>query len=186
MDKRWITGFVALLFVTVATTWYLHTPQHAILAMEKAMRTGEVAAIEGLVDFPAMRGAAKAHTLDMARKEPKFAKFLEENPKKLIEANQLLDAQLQEQITATAISGSLRIAEKNGPARGFPKLSEDWAVKDESWTRFTAVHADPDGQLQLQFERQGLTWRIVGFDIVGIDTARLRDELAETFGEMGG
>lgn len=182
--KRYILLVLILLTFAGGGAWYWTSPERALVRMEAAIQSGDVARVEEVVDFPAVRKSAKLAIYQIMRQQPGFETYLEEHPEKVKEAERELDQMLAQSITPEAASNLLKRSQSDGPFAGLSKQSEGWSIRKDAWDRFAAVNRNPYGQLELKFERQGFDWRLVGVELAGMDLIRMGEDLKKTFDQQ--
>ncbi len=181
MTRKAVVIVLPLVLMAFAI-WYLLSPARTVADMQEAMKVGDEAVIASLVDFPAVREDAAKMMISMGDQDPDFRRMVAAHPAKRAEFMEAAKRQMERELTPQSIALLLREAEANGPAPGMPRLSEGWEISSSGWNRFSVVHPDPDGKIQLNFERRGFKWRIVGFELgQENDYAQVRSDLEKTF-----
>ncbi|WP_164843988.1 DUF2939 domain-containing protein [Croceicoccus ponticola] len=151
----------ALLFVIAAAFggWFVGSRLYAVHDLSQAARDGDVARLEGRVDFPAFRESLKSEVGGaieredigglgsvLAKASASFAidKFV--NPETV--------AQLVRTGQADGVTVAVR-AEEREPV--------DWRIESGDLHAFRLTGPDPRGALI--FRRDGLGWRLAGIDL---------------------
>jgi Protein of unknown function (DUF2939) len=169
---------VALTACAVAG-WYWYSPVRAVDALETAVRNGDEAALEKIVDFDAVRTNLKA---DLHQAIDSKDRSREDRPLASIGAaigGAIADGAVDAFVTPRAVAAAVR---------GRASLRSDAAEDDVDRVDFDIDRSGPsrfyarartddrDGvRATFQFARRGLGWRVVRLEVPGF-ADRLRDQ----------
>jgi hypothetical protein len=164
---------IALLF----GGWYFASPTMALKGLADAAKTGDAAAIESRVDFPAVRSsfkdqfkaklaseAAKPNADPMAKMGMAFAE-------------QLLNPVVDKMITPDAVAKMIAQGGKLGKAAptkddASTKSADDWEIERTGFSEFRVQSSKDKGGPQLVFKRDGLSWKLSEIDISKVNLGK--------------
>ena len=177
MLKKLLPGLVTAGVVLLAAAWGL-APVFTGHAVMRAADRGDEAALERLVDFPALRISLKEALTDEAvsrlRRDPRLAdKGL--GGLGVMLAPMLVSGVVDVAITPQGVAAMVSTARapseggeaQDRPHGGKPDLHKAWGYRDLNTFAITLTDRDqPDQSLALLMERRGLfTWKLAAVDL---------------------
>jgi len=173
------TSVVVVVVACAVAGWYWYSPVRAVDALETAVRDGDEAALERIVDFAAVRTNLKA---DLREAMQSTDREDDDRPLASIGAaigSAIADGAIDALVTPRAVAAAVR---------GHSSLRSDAADDDVDHIDFDIDRAGPsrfyahtgtndrDGdRATFLFARRGLRWRVVRLDVPGF-ADRLREQ----------
>ena len=147
--------------------WYLASPWWAMKSLADAARAQDVAALEERVDFPALRASAADQVTERIRSEQGRGGLVDLVGGAAAEriGRELLDRTLTpSNVGSLVATGALATPLLPGNLRG---QDIAWEVERDGLDHFGAVGTFADGTQgpTLIFTRNGLGWKLTGFDL---------------------
>ncbi len=160
-----LISLIALIF----GAWYLASPWFAMNGLAEAAQDGDTAALEDKVDFPALRASTSEQITEAARRGSGQSGLLARVPAVVTEriGREALDRALTpETVGRMVASGTLAADFLPEQLRG-QEIS--WGVEREGFDSFRAIGTFEDGTAgpTLIFARDGLAWKLTGFELPG-------------------
>lgn len=170
MSKKTLMAFVAAILVA-AGVWYWASPYYAMYQLQDAAREGNKDALKEHVDFPAVRASMKQELRERLAAE--MAKEQGDNPfgaMGMMFAMGLVGTMIDGMVTPEAIAAMVehgRIQREGAETSSQSAQEQDWSVERDGLDTF---RASPEGDgvqagLALVFERDGLSWNLVGIEL---------------------
>ncbi|AKM11261.1 DUF2939 domain-containing protein [Croceicoccus naphthovorans] len=157
---------IVLLIVAAAVAggWFVGSRFYALYDLREAARSGDVARLEGRVDFPAFRDSLKAEVGGAIERERMGSSDLGTRLAKA-GAGLAIDGLVTPEAVATLV--------RSGQAAGVTVARREdatepveWHIEGDGLHAFRLVTSDSDGALI--FRRDGLGWKLAGIDLDGI------------------
>jgi hypothetical protein len=176
--KTWVKGLLALAVVAVVGA-YLAMPILTVRALVQAAETGDEAALERLVDFPAFRESLKeqltARLMAEMREDPRADDDVLGGLGMLF-GPMLVDGAVDALVNPSAIAAMVQTAEAPEPADAVvppePRAEDDeirksYAYRDLNTFVLGLTDPDrPDEPLKLLLKRDGLFgWKLAGVEL---------------------
>ncbi len=157
-----------LILALIVGGWYFASPWLAMKGLADAAQAGDVAELERRVDFPALRASASDQISEATQRRRGQGGFLGEVSGAVAErvgrevANRALTP---EAVGAMVATGGFAVGLLPERLRG-QEIS--WDVEREGFDNFRAAGTFEDGTAGpiLIFARDGLGWKLTGFEIV--------------------
>ncbi|WP_164549511.1 DUF2939 domain-containing protein [Tsuneonella rigui] len=173
MRRKFALVAVAVVALLAVGGWYWGSPLYAMSQLKSAAMEGDAEALEDNIDFPKVRGSVKsqmraAMAAELVKDDDNpFGKLGAMMAMGMIDgivdglvtpegmAAMIAEGKMQKPRTTSASSGSA------------DKKPVEWTVERKGWDRFTAKPVVAAGQAapSLQFERDGLGWKLAGIKI---------------------
>lgn len=176
--KGWVKGLLALAVVAVLTA-FLAMPILTVRALVSAAKTGDEAALERLVDFPAFRESLKteltARLMAEAREDPRADSVL--GGLGMLLGPMLVDGAVDALVNPPTIAAMVRTAEAPDPADAVrpeepqaddgDDIRQSYAYRDLNTFVLGLTDPDrPDERLNLLLKRRGLFgWKLAGVEL---------------------
>ena len=176
--KGWVKGLLLLAVVAVAAA-YLAMPILTVRALVRAAETGDEAALERLVDFPAFRESLKTQLTGRLMAEMRDDPRADDSALAglgMLFGPMLVDGAVDALVNPPAIAAMVQTAEAPDPADAVTHAepqSEDgdirksYAYRDPNTFVLGLTDADrPDETLKLLLKRDGLFgWKLAGVEL---------------------
>lgn len=163
--RKLILAFAVVLALFAA--WYFASPWYAMKSLADAARAGDVAALEGKVDFPAVRQSAREQLGALVGQQQERGGLFGMVPDAIVEraGREVIDRAVNADSLGTLVATGAMAA---------PFLPErlrtqaiDWDVERDDFDHFRGVGTFEDGTPgpQLLFRRDGAGWLVTGFEL---------------------
>ncbi|KLE35239.1 DUF2939 domain-containing protein [Aurantiacibacter luteus] len=158
---------LAVILLALFAGWYFASPWWAMRSLADAARSGDVAALEGKVDFPAVRRSAREQLGELVGQQRERGGLFGMVP------DAIVDRAGREVIDRAVNADSLGTLVATG-AMAAPFLPErlrtqaiTWDVERDDFDHFRGVGTFADGTPgpQLLFRREGAGWLVTGFKL---------------------
>jgi Protein of unknown function (DUF2939) len=164
-------ALIGLLLITVLFGgWYFASPSLALKGLADAAKAGDATAIEGRVDFSAVRTSFKEQfkaKLAVEAKKPNADPMAKMG---LAFAEQMLNPMVDKMITPTSVAtmiaqgGTLGATVKGSDAKP-AQNADDWKIERTGFSEFHVQSIKDENGPKLIFKRAGLSWKLSGIDI---------------------
>ncbi len=167
--RKWI--IITLLALCVAAGWIFASPWLAMQGLRNAALGRDADALEQRVDFPAVRESLKGQLQQQVARE---ARQRGDDPIAgvgALLAGSLVGTLVDRTVTPEGVANLLETGQLTGRTPGQSEPEAEWQVSRKGLTRFTAtpVARNGDPAPVLHFERQGLSWKLVGVDVPALN-----------------
>jgi hypothetical protein len=159
-----VAAAVALLLIVGA--WWYASPLWTLHEMQSAARKGDAKELSEYIDYPAVRESLKSQfrrqLLQEAAKSKEGGFAALGSAFALALVNPVLDATVTPEGMEAAFAHRNLVPAEAGPK--LPNTPSDPVVHREGLSHFTVSDKDPN-KGSLLFERSGLGWKLVGFEL---------------------
>lgn len=167
--RKWI--IIAVLVLVAAAGWFYASPWLAMSGLRNAAMARDADGLDRRVDFPALRESLKGQLQAEISRE---ARQRGDDPIAgvgALLAGTLVGSVVDRVVTPDGVANLLETGQLTPRTPGQSEPEAEWQVSRDGLGRFTATPKSSDGKPApvLHFERQGLSWRLVGVDVPALE-----------------
>ncbi|MFC4255037.1 DUF2939 domain-containing protein [Altererythrobacter xixiisoli] len=167
--RKWI--IITVLALCAAAGWVYASPWLAMSGLRDAAMAHDADGLEQRVDFPAVRQSLKGQLQGQISREARQRRDDPIAGVGALLAGTLVGSVVDRIVTPDGVANLLATGQLTPQTPGQSEPEAEWQVSRQGLTRFTATPKSGNGDPApvLHFERQGLSWKLVGVDVPQLD-----------------